>query len=70
MCWVIPPASAAHDIDSNDAIEQRRLTMVDVSQKCNHGRTRCERLFRILLLQIGNERLFQGGLLAECDVQF
>ena len=69
MCCVMPPASR-HDINADDAVQQRGLSVVDVAQERDDRRS-SDQIGRIVfhLLEFGQQRIFERFRLLEIDVQ-
>ncbi len=62
-------AFAAHHVDADDPVQQRRLAVVDVAQERDHRRP-LDEIGRIvfLLLEVGEHLVFQADRLLEFDV--
>ena len=62
-------AFAAHHVDADDAVQERRLAVVDVAQERDHRRP-LDQIGRIvfLLLQVREHLVFQADRLLEFDV--
>ena len=62
-------ALAAHDVDADDVVQERSLTMVDVPQESNHRRARRQRgLVVLLLANLPEQLVFEGDRFLEFDI--
>ncbi len=62
-------AFATHDVDADNAIEQRRFPMIHVPQERYYRRT-LDEIGRVvfLLLHVGEHLIFQANRMRELDV--